>query len=241
VKCRHLIFWLESQRGVYCHTAKLEPNWRVTIDRVPLLVDPEISFVVVPQTGSNVLYARQYPCVWQVGGRQLVDPAGGLVALFCCRKTSHELRFVVYRHGLKPLMWQTHSLQFEVQFYDVFHAGTCCKKRDQELIFMYNFVLFFCLSLIYGNELLASTSRNNRVILLFVYAWTLRKFCTKESGMWYLEVPTFVVWHHAGNKEHYVIVMWVGTVSLKNFSCWWAHCQLPDDAWVHTLLIRKPK
>jgi len=38
VKCRHLIFWLESQRGVYCHTAKLEPNRRVTIDRVPLLV-----------------------------------------------------------------------------------------------------------------------------------------------------------------------------------------------------------
>jgi hypothetical protein len=26
VKCRHLIFWLESQRGVYCHPAKLEPN-----------------------------------------------------------------------------------------------------------------------------------------------------------------------------------------------------------------------
>jgi hypothetical protein len=40
VKCRHLIFWLESQRGVYCHTAKLEPNRRVTIDRVPLLVYP---------------------------------------------------------------------------------------------------------------------------------------------------------------------------------------------------------
>lgn len=107
-------------------------------------------------------------------------------------------------------------------------------RRDQELIFMYNFVLFFCLSLIYGNELLASTSRNNRVILLFVYAWTLRKLCAKESGMCYLEVPTFVVWHHAGNKERYVIVMWVGTVSLKNFSCWWAHCRLPDDAWVIT-------
>jgi hypothetical protein len=38
VKCRHLIFWLESQRGVYCHTAKLEPNWRVIINWVPLLV-----------------------------------------------------------------------------------------------------------------------------------------------------------------------------------------------------------
>jgi hypothetical protein len=36
VKCRHLIFWLESQWGVYCHIAKLEPNRRVTIDRVPL-------------------------------------------------------------------------------------------------------------------------------------------------------------------------------------------------------------
>jgi hypothetical protein len=32
------IFWLESQLGVYCHTAKLEPNRRVTIDRVPLWV-----------------------------------------------------------------------------------------------------------------------------------------------------------------------------------------------------------
>jgi hypothetical protein len=33
-----LIFWPKSQRRVHCHAAKLEPNWRVTVDWVPLLV-----------------------------------------------------------------------------------------------------------------------------------------------------------------------------------------------------------
>jgi hypothetical protein len=33
-----MIFWPRSQRRVHCHTAKLEPNWWVTIDWVPLLV-----------------------------------------------------------------------------------------------------------------------------------------------------------------------------------------------------------
>jgi hypothetical protein len=38
VGCLHLIFWPGSQRRVHCHTAKLEPNQRVAIDGVPLLV-----------------------------------------------------------------------------------------------------------------------------------------------------------------------------------------------------------
>jgi hypothetical protein len=36
VECQHLIFWLVSQGRVHCHTAKLEPNWRVSVDEVPL-------------------------------------------------------------------------------------------------------------------------------------------------------------------------------------------------------------
>jgi hypothetical protein len=38
VEYLHLIFWPGSQRRVHCHTVKLEPNQRVTIDWVPLLV-----------------------------------------------------------------------------------------------------------------------------------------------------------------------------------------------------------
>jgi hypothetical protein len=37
VECRHLIFWPENQRRIHCHTAKPEPNWKVTVDQVPLL------------------------------------------------------------------------------------------------------------------------------------------------------------------------------------------------------------
>lgn len=33
--CQHIIFWPGIQRPVYCHTKNLEPNWRVTINRVP--------------------------------------------------------------------------------------------------------------------------------------------------------------------------------------------------------------
>jgi hypothetical protein len=36
--CRNLIFWPESQGRVRCHTAKLEPNRRVSIYDVPLLL-----------------------------------------------------------------------------------------------------------------------------------------------------------------------------------------------------------
>jgi hypothetical protein len=36
VECRHLIFWAESQGRVYCNATKLEPNHRVSIDKVPL-------------------------------------------------------------------------------------------------------------------------------------------------------------------------------------------------------------
>jgi hypothetical protein len=35
---RHLIFWPESQRRVHRHTAEPEPNRRVPVGRVPLLV-----------------------------------------------------------------------------------------------------------------------------------------------------------------------------------------------------------
>jgi hypothetical protein len=35
VKCWHLIFWPGSQRMVHCHTAKLGPNQRVTINQAP--------------------------------------------------------------------------------------------------------------------------------------------------------------------------------------------------------------
>jgi hypothetical protein len=38
VECRLIIFWPGSQRTVHCHTAELEPNLRVSIDRVSLLV-----------------------------------------------------------------------------------------------------------------------------------------------------------------------------------------------------------
>jgi hypothetical protein len=37
VQNRHLILWPGSQRRVHCHTAKQEPNQRVTVDQVPLL------------------------------------------------------------------------------------------------------------------------------------------------------------------------------------------------------------
>jgi hypothetical protein len=37
VECLHLILWPGSKRKVHCHTAKLETNRRVTIDRVSLL------------------------------------------------------------------------------------------------------------------------------------------------------------------------------------------------------------
>jgi hypothetical protein len=37
-ECRHPIFWPVSQGRIHCHTAKLEPNLRVSIDEVPLLV-----------------------------------------------------------------------------------------------------------------------------------------------------------------------------------------------------------
>jgi hypothetical protein len=36
VECRYLICWPGSQRRVHYHTAKLEPNRRVSIDRVNL-------------------------------------------------------------------------------------------------------------------------------------------------------------------------------------------------------------
>jgi hypothetical protein len=38
VECLHLILWPRSQRRVQCHTAKPEPNQRVRINQVPLLV-----------------------------------------------------------------------------------------------------------------------------------------------------------------------------------------------------------
>jgi hypothetical protein len=38
VEFLYLIFWPGSQRRVHCHTAKPEPNRRVTIDRVPLYI-----------------------------------------------------------------------------------------------------------------------------------------------------------------------------------------------------------
>jgi hypothetical protein len=43
VECLHVIFWPGSQRRFHCHTAKLEPNWRVIIDWVPLLVTADFS------------------------------------------------------------------------------------------------------------------------------------------------------------------------------------------------------
>jgi hypothetical protein len=36
VKRENLVFWLEGQGRVYCHTAKLEPSWRATFDQVSL-------------------------------------------------------------------------------------------------------------------------------------------------------------------------------------------------------------
>jgi hypothetical protein len=36
---QYLIFWPRSQRRVHCHTAKPEPNQRVSMDRVPCKCD----------------------------------------------------------------------------------------------------------------------------------------------------------------------------------------------------------
>jgi hypothetical protein len=37
-ECHNLIFWPGSWRRSHCHIAKLEPNWRLTIDHFPLSV-----------------------------------------------------------------------------------------------------------------------------------------------------------------------------------------------------------
>jgi hypothetical protein len=46
VECRHIIFWPGSQARVYAHTARLEPNRRVSIDDVPLSAFCKISFML---------------------------------------------------------------------------------------------------------------------------------------------------------------------------------------------------
>jgi hypothetical protein len=38
VECQHVIFLPQCHRRAQCHTAELEPNWRVTVDWAPLLV-----------------------------------------------------------------------------------------------------------------------------------------------------------------------------------------------------------
>jgi hypothetical protein len=39
VECRHLIFWPGSYGRVHYHTAKFEPNRRVSIDNILFLVE----------------------------------------------------------------------------------------------------------------------------------------------------------------------------------------------------------
>jgi hypothetical protein len=38
VECLHLIYWPQIQSRFYYHTAKPEPNWRVSNNCLPLLV-----------------------------------------------------------------------------------------------------------------------------------------------------------------------------------------------------------
>jgi hypothetical protein len=54
-ECQHLIFWPGSQGRVHCHTTKLEPNWRVSVDEVPLLVKSKSHKTCQPFVPPNIV------------------------------------------------------------------------------------------------------------------------------------------------------------------------------------------
>jgi hypothetical protein len=61
VECLHLIFWPGNQRRFHCHTAKPEPDRRVTINRVPLQEDEKLD--ACPRTTGYATLGYDVPRV----------------------------------------------------------------------------------------------------------------------------------------------------------------------------------